>query len=374
MFYPSDQNQEVRFYNNNDMAIRRRKKSVSVYVFLLAVSVLFLWYQTRDDFSYSDFYQPDMKVHICGNSSESTELASVVHSQRTTVELFIAILSAPVHQKRRNAIRKSWASTVQNYSAVYKFFTDSRSLKPEINRSLISERDLFSDLEFTPTPGGYWMSHRFLYALFWAFKHYKFNFFLRLDDDYFLCLNHMMDDLRYRKGETFLYHGWLKCTPRMVAMDEGFVLFSVDLLHEIVRRNNSLCCHPFGDQMIAMWLYRLEREGYNISYFADNDRLLHSYGDFQAKNNLCSTMLGIHQAYPSQMLHYWNLTSTTWFKTKFEFIPRKKYFRYCPFPRGWDWKLLWKTYRHEPKACWEKGVSWPTLRNFTIHQGRESEN
>ena len=356
------------------MYIRKRRKNISVYVFSLILGLLFLWYQTRISYRYGDFYEPDLQVHICGNLSKNYELSSFDASERNTVELFIAILSAPPHLERRNAIRKTWASTVASYSVVYKFFTDAMELKPRTKRELLDERKLHADLEFTPTRGGYWMSHRFLHALFWAFKRYKFKFFMRLDDDYFLCLNHLIDDLQYREREEFLYWGWLRCQPRMVAMDEGFVILSADLLQEIVQRNNSLCCHPYGDQMIAMWLYRLETEGYNITYFADNNRILHRRKGFQPKLDFCSTMLGIHQAYPTQMRKYWNLTSPTWYKTNFEFQPRKKYLQYCQFPRGWDWRLLWPLYRHDPKPCWEDNASWPALENFTIHQGREHED
>ena len=358
------------------MRIRRRKRSISVYIIFLIVGLFSLWYQTRSisKSSYIEFHEPDLQGHVCGNTSYKTDLSFLETVERTTVKIFIAIVSAPSRIQRRNAIRRTWASTVSNYSAVYKFFTDERELKPDIKRQLIRERILQSDLEFTPTRGGYWMSHRFLYALFWAFKRYKFKFFMRLDDDYFLCLNHLMDDLQYR-GEKFLYWGWLRCRPRMVAMDEGFVIFSTELLREIMRRNNSLCCHPYGDQMMAMWLYRLEREGYDVKYFADNNRVLHQHNNSDLlKRDFCSTKLAIHQAYPTQMHEYWKLTSSTWLETKFEFVPRKGYQNYCIFPRGWDWRLLGPLYRHEPKPCWGDHVSWRALENYTIHVGREAES
>ena len=63
-----------------------------------------------------------------------------------------------------------------------------------------------------------------------------------------------------------------------------------------------------------------------------------------------------------------------WFNAEFEIVPRKQYFEYCRFPRGWDWKLLYKIYRYEPKPCWEDGVSWPALSDLTFHPGSEAED
>ena len=372
------------------MSFSTRKRFVLVWVVSFGVGLIFLWnhiYHSQRvpstasstasstiPSTSSAYLQTDLEVHICGNSSEMTDLRRFQQMPRKEVELFITISSAPIHLKRRNAIRETWASTIQHYSAVYRFFTDSKGLNPDTAQQLMKERKSFGDLEFTPTKGGYWLTHRFLHALFWAFKHYNFKFFLRIDDDYFVCLNHLMDDLKYRQKERFWFHGFLRCDPRLVIMDEGFLVFTKDIIQEIVRRNNSLCCHPFGDQMIVMFLYRLEREGFHISYFADNNRLAHYGKNFPAKRNFCSSMLGIHQAYPSQMYKYWKLNSVRWFNMSFNFVRRKQYTEYCHIPRGWDWRLVIKKYRYEPKACWEDGVSWPALSHFSFHRGREAEN
>ena len=84
-----------------------------------------------------------MEVRVCGNSTEINDLRSLDNLWLINIELFISILSAPAHFNRRNAIRDTWATTVQNYSAVYKIFTDLQGLKPDIKRSLINEKDLF---------------------------------------------------------------------------------------------------------------------------------------------------------------------------------------------------------------------------------------
>ncbi|EDO33603.1 predicted protein [Nematostella vectensis] len=68
--------------------------------------------------------------------------------------------------------------------------------------------------------------------LFWAFEHYDFDFFLKTDDDYFVCLNNLANDLQYRKNEKYLYWDWLGCDPSMVAMDSGLLILGKDLTSE----------------------------------------------------------------------------------------------------------------------------------------------
>ena len=137
-------------------------------------------------------------------------------------------------------------------------------------------------------------------------------FFLKTDDDYFLCLNNLNNDLKYRKQEKLLYWGYFRCLSRMVMIDEGFVIVSADLAQEFIRRNDSLYCSPFADQMIVMWINNLEAEGYNVTYFPDNGRLMHYRSHLKkAHLDMCRDILGIHQAYTKYMREYWNLTKAT---------------------------------------------------------------
>ena len=86
----------------------------------------------------------------------------------TKVDLFIAILSAPQRVDRRHAMRETWLSTIPYYSVGFRFFTDGIELSNKTKTLLSEEQKKFGDLELLPTKGGYWFSHRFLHALFWA--------------------------------------------------------------------------------------------------------------------------------------------------------------------------------------------------------------
>ena len=309
-------------------------------------------------------------------ASNNTSSQKSFRPSRPKVDLFIAVISAPSRLDRRTAIREGYASTVNKFPIAFRFFTDALELEPQVRKELLKEKELHKDIEMIPTKGGYWLTHRYLHALFWAFKHYDFMFFLKTDDDYFLCLNNLSNDLKYRKQEKLLYWGHFQCLSRMVAIDEGFVIVSADLAQEFIRRNDSLYCSPFGGQMIAMWINNLEAEGYNVTYFPDNGRLMHYRSHLKtAHPDMCRDILGIHQAYTKYMREYWNLTKATWFKSyEFKRVPRLEYHEYCKLPKIWDWKMLIPFYRQEPKPCWIPGLEWPDFKDKKFLPGREQDS
>ena len=329
-----------------------------------------LWLLLRTD-------ESPTPIVICGNASDLIDLDAITPKGRAKVDIFINIPAAGHLYIRRKIIRNSWLSTSQNYSMAYRFFTDGIGIQKELMDKLKEEQAQFKDLEFLPTKKGYWLTHRYLFAMFWAYEHYDFLFYMKVDDDYFVCLNNLMNDLQYRKHERLLYWGYFRCERKMVIMDEGFLIISVDLAREFIKRNNSLCCSPFGDQMIAMWINRLEHKGYDVTYFPDNSRLMH-YRKYlkNEQSDMCRKILGVHQAYPKHMARYWNLTRHNWFSSKkdeFLKVERKKYSKYCDLPKGWDWRVLNPFWRKEPKPCWQPGLSWPDLEKYKAVQSRELE-
>ena len=337
------------------------------------------WQQaiTREFFPTRKLIQNAVNTKNQRAEQESIKPAAVeTEKQKENLDLFIAILSAPRRFDRRAVLRNTWISSIPNYSVAFRFFTDGKELSNEIKTKLSEEQNAFGDLEMLPTKGGYWFSHRFLHALFWAHHHYNFSYFLRLDDDYFVCLHHLYHDLQYRKKEKFLYWGWLWCQKEIVRIDEGFVLLGADLAEEIIRRNKSLYCHPFGDQMIEMWFSRLREEGINMKYFPDNGRLM-QFGlrPYKPSQNMCQDLLGIHKTYPDQMRLYWNRTKDVWYSSprSFKKIAIKDYASYCHIPRGLNWEAISGMYHHEPKPCWKPGVDWPILRSRKMHLGEEAK-
>ena len=226
-----------------------------------------------------------------------------------------------------------------------------------------------------PTRRGYFFSHRILHAVFWAYKRFDFKFFLRMDDDYFVCLDNLLKDIQHRQQEKFLYWGYMHCIQRgQVRIDEGFLILQVDLVREIIKRNKSLCCHPFGDQAVAMWVNGVDKEGTKVTYFADNQRVVHRRKNMREFNpGFCDSVIGIHESYPKQMFQYWNITKRQKLTPSFyKHHVVEEYQNYCKYPKRLDWKAFLMTFwGHKPKPCWSPGVLWPQLSSFKYHGGRK---
>ena len=134
--------------------------------------------------------------------------------------LFVGIHSAPSRLDRRNAIRETWMKECQwNPNAVCRFFTDGQdpkgqALQGEERTKLENESRVYGDILLAEAPGGFNFAIKYLWMLQWANERYNFRYFLRLDDDYFVCFRKLMVELEFfRPKEKFLW-GWLHCTDK----------------------------------------------------------------------------------------------------------------------------------------------------------------
>ena len=139
-------------------------------------------------------------------------------SQRKSILMFIAILSAPNRIHRRNALRRSWLRQCKEHNTSCYIFTDSldtygNPLPDEVIVALEQERFLNKDLILTGSPGGVNFATRYLWIINWANRNYKFDFLLRVDDDYFICMDRLFLELPYRKVIRKLYWGYVHCYP-----------------------------------------------------------------------------------------------------------------------------------------------------------------
>ena len=81
----------------------------------------------------------------------------------------------------------------------------------------LQERDDNNDLVYIPSIESskdfFNFSHRLLYMFryFALQKDYTFDFFLRVDDDYFVCLQRLLYELPFRISTRPLVWGWMHC-------------------------------------------------------------------------------------------------------------------------------------------------------------------
>ncbi len=67
------------------------------------------------------------------------------------------------------------------------------------------------DILLAEAPGGVNFALQYLWMLEWVNKTYDFQYFLRLDDDYFVCFEKLMLELEVVRPRERFQWGWLHC-------------------------------------------------------------------------------------------------------------------------------------------------------------------
>ena len=94
-----------------------------------------------------------------------------------------------------------------------------------------AEQLLYGDIVFNPGDGGYTdFAARGLYNLGWAIQNYRFDYYLRLDDDDgVLCFDRLVYQLKAAHSApqtSMLFWGKYWCRQGVARADENFMLFS----------------------------------------------------------------------------------------------------------------------------------------------------
>ena len=208
----------------------------------------------------------------------------------------------------------------------------------------------------------------------WAVTNYKFDFFLRIDDDHFLCIDHLVYELPHRPKNS-LYWGFIHCRERIVRVDEGWLLLTNDLIQEALAKfNTTLECHPFGDQAVALWMIQSK---YNVTYFYDNERVINQVTAFNERDYLaseiCYKYISLHGSYPAVMRRYWSIMKKSrlqnWKARHYNIPAIPRYLDKCPFDnKVFDFRNFWPEFRFDTKPC-KDNSKWSN--SDSEYQGRE---
>ena len=241
------------------------------------------------------------------------------------VKLVIAVPS--VRPDRRQAIRETWARWADD-RVVLRFFTESRDAgdgegghDADTVEGLAKESMEHGDIIVQDIESGMNFGLKLLLAMRWMSDHYSFEFFLRLDDDYFICLERLLDELDCFPSpggqSSPVYAGYRACRHEYEAsyVDESYILLSSVIINRILA-SPDLKCSGYGSLTAGAWLriggpgnpdgdvafvndYRLDRWGsrWGTSKRGKNDRT--SY------DPVCENSLGIHRTYPEHMYELW---------------------------------------------------------------------
>lgn len=237
------------------------------------------------------------------------------------------------------------------------FVTDGIIDDPAQRALVLQERNRYQDLEFLPVPGGLVFGQRFLNQIKWAKAKFDFQYLLKIDDDYFLCLKRLLSELPMRPKNKLVW-GNFHCNSGITWADEAFVIFSRDIIHKFLAQDkNKMLCHPFGDQTYSLWLNNM-----NKSYFHDT-RLHHdppaSFSPvFENITNVCDSYIGIHGTYEKKMREF-GLNANDGAKDLGSLtIP--SFSTFCATTK-FDHRVFISKYNFEPKPCIEN----PTWINST---------
>jgi len=268
----------------------------------------------------------------------------------------VGILSKLSALDRRNGVRDTWMKTCleRPTEVLCRFFTDEIRSDTANRELYIQEQINNHDLEYMPYKGGYNFALRLLWMFKWFTQNYEFDFFLRVDDDYFICMDRLLKELPHRP--TPIYWGWIHCEPGIVRVDDGFMILSRDIIEEVLGRlNTTLVCSAFGDQAVASWIQESSKD---IIYFLDNSRIIHqevtSYmGNKYLIPNICNTYLGLHGTYPDYMRKYWKLYIDEHHAYGRDYsIPAITPFEYaCEHSKDFNFEVFEPPYYSERKLC-----------------------
>ena len=183
---------------------------LNIVVIITAAYILVVYHLNRETWNGS--VQP---APVATGLTNWTTKTGGLFARKKKVMIFVGIMSAPRLISRRNALRKSWLTQCIGIPCL--FFSDSQDmygnkLPDNIYMPLQQEQLLHKDLILAQSPGGINFALRYLWILNWANARYQFEYFLRIDDDYFVCMDRLLLELPHRSREK-LYWGYVHCSP-----------------------------------------------------------------------------------------------------------------------------------------------------------------
>jgi len=240
--------------------------------------------------------------------------------------------------------------------------TDHVNVTSPYYSPLLEESNRYGDMRFQELSGGFEFGMRYLNHVVFSFLNYKFDYMMRMDDDYFFCMERFLHELPVPMVPRF-HWGWTHCIHQIVRPEESVLLFSRDLLqYFLMQDKDQLKCHPLADQMIGVWTKELQMN----NLFRHDTRLHHDPVVSQApalrtQPNLCHKYIGIHGCYADDMRLLWQHRGGD-IKYNGNLISNSKI---C-IKTGFNWKLFISKWRFEPKPCIKK-TQWDTKAHTVIN-------
>ncbi|XP_057307514.1 uncharacterized protein LOC130645519 [Hydractinia symbiolongicarpus] len=291
-------------------------------------------------------------------------------TRRERYQLLLIVSTAPQRADRRQAIRQTWWQQCQeNRQLKCIFFTDGL-VKDSDKDELKNENRQYGDLFLQPISNGMHFGERLLYQLQWAILAYDFDYLVRIDDDHFLCLDVLLYELQHKVPKTNAIYGWIHCQRNLIRPDEGFVVFSEDVVYKFLSQpNDTMICHPVGDQQIALWIQNLKMK--NIYYH--DARIHHDPPAARIpyllnKTNVCHEYISLHGSYPKAMKIFWDNRGDRGVDVQKSSRRIQEFKNYCNFDQAFDFRLFQGKWRYNTMLCSSNSTGSTTDK---IYKGRE---
>jgi len=173
-------------------------------------------------------------------------------TQVQNIHLFVAVGSGPDNVILRNALRDTWIQDLKGQNDIrvdYRVFVD-----PNATSLLDASQE---DMVEMPIAGGYQhFAKRAFYQFQYAVEHYNFDYYLRVDDDGYLCTDGLIRELQRNVPHHKFFWGKYFCQEGRRVADENFMLFSRDMIDLFLRMENGFAMGPPSSTfaaLFAMW-------------------------------------------------------------------------------------------------------------------------
>lgn len=220
---------------------------------------------------------------VCEDSKiNANELNRRGSANKKNYTLLVVVLTSLNGKKRRDAIRQTWYSNGEIKNEVYlKFVLGTMGVSEEYRGDLQKENEEHKDLLLLPKLVDSFtnLTRKVLDTFVWTAKNIQFSYLLKCDDDTFVVLKALLNELKHRtstkpyywgffdgrasvkKGGKYQEMGWFLCDRYLpYALGGGYVL-SGDLVHLIALNSAHLKLYINEDVSVGSWLapYDIER-------------------------------------------------------------------------------------------------------------------
>nr|CAG4637216.1 EOG090X0A8N [Ceriodaphnia reticulata]SVE73090.1 EOG090X0A8N [Ceriodaphnia reticulata] len=200
----------------------------------------------------------------------------LVASTQNSSFLIVLIMSDPTKAATRRVIRETWLS-VHNNKVRHFFVVGSKGLTEEVRQGVINENSVHHDLLILDSISESYTSltGKVLTGIQWLHSNYEFNFLLKCDDDSFVRISPLLEELQkqpqkllywgfFKGGSTVFQkgkwkeNGWFLCDTYLpYALGGGYILSS-DLVEFLAKCAPLLQHYKSEDVSVGVWLSPLK--------------------------------------------------------------------------------------------------------------------